>query len=403
MARRAVFFMGVLSLSFGLLRAQTAPRADFNGDGVVTFDDFFLFAEGFGARQGEARFSAKFDLDGKGSVDLEDFFLFAADFGKMASSGPSRTPGWASIAATSAGPPGRFDHTLTLDPTRNRLVVFGGRAPSSLGDTWVFDLDSRSWREVRASPSPPARHGHTAIYDAPRGRVVIFCGQSSAGFFNDVWAFDLGRETWQELVAAGDRPTVRYGSSAVFDAPRNRMVISHGFTSQGRFDDTWAFDLGRNVWTDLTPASGLRPVKRCLHEAVYDAGGDRMLLFGGCASGFGPCPLGDLWAFDLRTNVWTELRPSGAAPGARTNPALAYDPAVRRALLIGGSAAEGLTNDTWTFDAAGGAWTKLTFEGSIPAPRYSHDAVVDSTNARVLLFGGHSTKGFSDELWELKF
>lgn len=46
---------------------------------------------------------------------------------------------------------------------------------------------------------------------------------------------------------------------------------------------------------------------------------------------------------------------------------------------------------------------KLTFEGSIPSPRYSHDAVVDSTNARVLLFGGNSTKGFSDELWELRF
>jgi YVTN family beta-propeller protein len=50
----------------------------------VDFDDFFLFANVFGTRRGDAKFDAKFDLDNNGILDFEDFFLFAADFGKKA-------------------------------------------------------------------------------------------------------------------------------------------------------------------------------------------------------------------------------------------------------------------------------------------------------------------------------
>jgi peroxiredoxin len=51
------------------------PASDFDGDGVVGLEDFFLFAGAFGGRD------EKFDLDRSGAVDFNDFFLFAADFG----------------------------------------------------------------------------------------------------------------------------------------------------------------------------------------------------------------------------------------------------------------------------------------------------------------------------------
>jgi hypothetical protein len=58
------------------------PTPDFNGDGVVGYDDFFLFADAFGKKGGQAGFSAKFDLDGDGEIGFGDFFAFAAEFGK---------------------------------------------------------------------------------------------------------------------------------------------------------------------------------------------------------------------------------------------------------------------------------------------------------------------------------
>ena len=49
---------------------------DFDGDGEVRFDDFFLFADGFGTTD------AKYDLNSSGLVDFDDFFIFADNFGK---------------------------------------------------------------------------------------------------------------------------------------------------------------------------------------------------------------------------------------------------------------------------------------------------------------------------------
>lgn len=56
--------------------APDARRADFDGDGRVGFDDFFLFAGAFGSS------NARFDLSGDGRVDFDDFFRFASVFGK---------------------------------------------------------------------------------------------------------------------------------------------------------------------------------------------------------------------------------------------------------------------------------------------------------------------------------
>ncbi|MFH1567122.1 MAG: hypothetical protein ABIL09_03920, partial [Gemmatimonadota bacterium] len=48
----------------------------------VGFDDFFLFADNFGRREGDAGFDAAFDIVQNGAVDFDDFFRFADDFGK---------------------------------------------------------------------------------------------------------------------------------------------------------------------------------------------------------------------------------------------------------------------------------------------------------------------------------
>ena len=51
------------------------PTGDFNGDGLVDFADFFMFADAFGGDD------PAYDLDQSGQVDFADFFLFADAFG----------------------------------------------------------------------------------------------------------------------------------------------------------------------------------------------------------------------------------------------------------------------------------------------------------------------------------
>ena len=65
-----------------------ALTPDFNGDGVVNFADFLVFAGQFGARQGDGRYEAKYDLDSDGAIGFGDFLIFSSSFGKDVS-----TPG----------------------------------------------------------------------------------------------------------------------------------------------------------------------------------------------------------------------------------------------------------------------------------------------------------------------
>ena len=68
------------------LKKQEVPidsvTSDFDGDGQVGLEDFFLFVEKFGTMEGEPTFDASFDLVKDGTVDFNDFFVFAGQFGR---------------------------------------------------------------------------------------------------------------------------------------------------------------------------------------------------------------------------------------------------------------------------------------------------------------------------------
>lgn len=299
------------------------------------------------------------------------------------------------------GPSARWDHTLAADDTGKQLIVFGGRdgTGTALGDGWLFDLRERSWRPLDAS-APSPRFGHAVAVDRTRRRLLLFGGQSDTDFFNDVWSFDFARPSWAQLHdGSGDAPAPRYGLPGAVDAD-GRLLVSHGFTFEGRFDDTWRFDPATRTWSELTPAPGQpRPLNRCLHEMAWTADGQRLLLFGGCSSGFGPCPQGDLWAFDPTAATWTELA-QGTAPAPRTNPSLVSDAKHERAILFGGSTDAGYDAGLWSLATVDDrpVWTQLGVADG-PSARASHDAAI--ARGDMYLFGGIGPDGVLADLWKL--
>jgi hypothetical protein len=62
--------------------ASGVKTPDFDGSGKVDFQDFLLFAAGFGKAEGNPAFNPLLDLDNSGAVDFPDFLLFAQSFGK---------------------------------------------------------------------------------------------------------------------------------------------------------------------------------------------------------------------------------------------------------------------------------------------------------------------------------
>ncbi len=296
------------------------------------------------------------------------------------------------------GPAARSEHTLAADVEGYGLVLFGGRdgTGTALGDTWRFDADTGTWDAIPGT-GPAPRFGHAVAVDDAAGVFYLIGGQAGSTFFDDTWRYEYATDSWSQIDTT-PAPAARYGHSAILTGD-GQVVISHGFTFNGRFDDTWSLDPETGTWTDISPETGAtRPLPRCLHEAVWDAEGKRMLLFGGCASGYGPCPLGDLWSFDPETREWTDETPA-IGPAPRTNPALVLDSESQRAILLAGSTEAGFRFDTWTLDLAEDVlnWTEQPPGGDSPTPRGSLDATV--LGDTLYIFGGTGDAGRLADLW----
>jgi len=318
--------------------------------------------------------------------------------GLLSVAAQAQTLSYSLLESPESKPSARLDGTITYDPAGRQIYLFGGQDSVPRNDLWAYSLAQRRWIEIQvAGAVPPARFGHTLIFDSARRRLVLFGGQAG-GFFSDVWAFNISSTSWQQLSADNVGPSRRYGHSAIYESARDRMVISHGFTNSGRFDDTWAFDFGTNTWRDLSP-SGTRPLRRCLHHAAYDSERGQMYLYGGCSSGSGPCPQGDLWSFYLALNRWTERTPQNSPP-PREHYGMAYD-AVRRKLLVFGGSGSGLLNDTWEFDPSSASWRQATVAGQLPNPRSRHEAVYAADRGVIYFFGGSTSTGSTNDLWML--
>jgi len=308
------------------------------------------------------------------------------------------------IPAEGPTPRPRFNAAAVYEPVAHRMIVIGGRASGrDLNDVWAFDLETSAWTELTpaSGPAPSPRSSHNAVYDAEAHRALVWSGQQLDGgrlFLNDVWAFDFATNTWVEFQPPDPKPNIRYGTAAVFD-PRARALVNFaGFTDDGRYDDTWAFEPDTERWTDISPADG-HPLRRCLHNGIYESRGHRFLIYGGQSGG---AAQGDIWAFDLETPGWTELTPS-ASPDGRWFASTAYDPSGHRVLMFGGEkdGGQGNTDELWVFDLATNAWAPLGAEGVTPRQRSRAASIFIASEGRMLIYGGADGSALSD-LWSLE-
>lgn len=305
---------------------------------------------------------------------------------------------WRRLSRSASNPPVRHDHSLTLATDSGLLYLFGGRrGGSALNDLWALDPRTGAWRKIAVSGTrPAARFGHNAFYDAVRRRLIVALGQAGSSFFNDVWAFDPRSSAWRKLgTASARRPAPRYGAGGAHDRAGSRILISHGFTSQGRFDDTWSFDLRSESWRKIA-TRGPVPLARCLLRAAWDPGSKRMLLFGGQSN---PIPfLGDFWSLDVAGGVWKRKRPA-TLPGPRNLYGASFDESARRWYLFGGSTPKGPAADTWTYDARRDAWSRVA---ASPGPRSRSGPDIAVAGGNLYLFGGAGADGELADTWVLE-
>ncbi len=269
------------------------------------------------------------------------------------------TPGWTRLLPTGGPPPDRRAQSAIFDPVRDRLVMFGGQdivTSSPLGDVWTLSLTGTpEWSEIIVdAPGDPTRTDHTAIYDPIRDRMVVFGGFNGTSYLRNVWVLSLaGEPTWTQLAPTGTKPLARAEHAAIYDPGGDRMIVFAGRNATPGLNDTWALSLdGTTSWARIA-TSGWGFVGVWDHSAIHDPLRDRMVIFGGSVNT--GAQRDETWALPLDGPPhWVRLFPSGPLPAGRGQHNALHDPLGDRMIVLGGG-----PNDLWTL-----AWSGATGVGA---------------------------------------
>ena len=307
-------------------------------------------------------------------------------------------PSWSELVSSGPSPMPREGAAMIYDPLRDRVLLFGGWSDFAppLNDLWELRLsEPATWTHVDVSGRSPAGRGYaSAVYDPVHDAMIVFGGLGvQNGPFADTWSLSLSRvPEWHELEDSTAGLGARGLTSLAYDPRRNRVVMFGGGDYTHVFDDLWALSLaGAPAWSRLSAAGPIPPAREG-HSLIYDALGDRMILFDGAAAG----RVDDLWALSLDAPpTWTRLTPVGGSPPWHAGQSTIYDPKHRRMIIVGGIG-DGEGNwewgtDSWALSLAGPlAWSPLIGGGGLPDPRIDHSAIYDSARDRMVVLGGYA-------------
>ena len=268
--------------------------------------------------------------------ELTDTWSFAAD------------RGWQDLAPDPAA------------PVTDRGVLIGesGMVLTDLGGTRVLDPADPGWKLV-GTQEPEVNVGGRLVYDSESDKVLLFTATGATWATSTVatWAYDHDIRTWTRMNPRSS-PSARGWPAMAYDSASDRVVLFGGGNDVDDLGDTWSYDLNTDTWQELQPA--VAPDPRSYSAMAYDPASDRMILFGGAA---GPCceevTFNDTWAYDVDTNTWTELAPS-YGPNATGWHAMALEADTGQIVLFGGGPdREHYRADTWLLDPGTDTWSQV--------------------------------------------
>lgn len=311
----------------------------------------------------------------------------------------------------------RRGHSLVFDAARDRLIVFGGSASNGQGtgglpvynQVWVRPTSlATPWEPLATTGTPaPARMLHVAVFDPVDDRMIVYGGWGPGGgflgYFGDAWQLDFSVDPprWSEIPVSGVR--ARGNATAVYDAGGRRMLVYGGYAVapgsglQDYTNEIWELALdGPPTWTRrATHGAGMRRAEGV--RSTYDASRNRWIVSGGLGrirTGFAdPDWFNDVTAIDLATMEATALAAADRDSFSHYEHSLTWDPAHDRLLLFGGAQDFPEGVSALSLAGTGAAWRTLAASGIAAATRVDHAAWFDERRNRLVIVGGGGVPG----------
>ncbi len=269
---------------------------------------------------------------------------------------------------------------MALDPRSEQIVLYATFVDPAGGigwgvQTWIYDIRKNTFEDVTSGTEPPLRWGSRMVYDDESRRAILFGGTDGYTYttLNDTWEFDFETKEWTQMTPSVKPPPHHFAAMA-YHPLADRVVLFGGFDNETDtlLNDTWTYDYNENTWTEVDTA--VSPPARLYHTLAWDVWSNRMILFGGVAKPYKPL-FGDTWALDLEKKSWTQLSPS-RKPHARAWHVM--QGTWGGPLLFGGSPQHSpyTYDDTWIYKSYYDRWIPINVS-KIPQDKDDDDDDVD--------------------------
>jgi hypothetical protein len=277
----------------------------------------------------------------------------------------------------------------------NISYLYGGQwgaGHDNRDDFWTWD--GTTYTQVTLPGAAPGkRAGGASCWDAARGKFVLFSGRdfTTSTQWSDGWEWD-SVNGWVQMPATVPFPSARWliGDSSEY-VPGLGLVFHGGNVGGTKSNETWAYD--GTAWTMLSAAGPDR--QQC--SMVYRPTTHDLIVYGGQSNAGGTVRLDETWKYDIGTSVWTQITTATnpSAPGSTSdglmNHSGYFNPATNKVVIYGGMGNGGQRSHlTWEFD--GTDWTDATDPGQSTLDNVTNGNAnwVNGSLSAVILCGNRS-------------
>lgn len=323
---------------------------------------------------------------------------------------PPDTATWTKLTPPTS-PLQRYGLSLSLDPTSDRAILFGGYnvipVGGHLNDAWAFNFATGTWDSLSAAgivPDGRSEHAAGVVGDF----LVVFGGEGGPGdtLMEDYALLDLLTLDWDDLFSGmHPLPTKAMGATAYDEDLYLYGGVVYSGVGIGRQSTSafWRFSLADTTFSLLSTTGG-GPSARCYTAMAPDYESGRLFLYGGKSGVLESEYPSNNSNYRLLVSAldWRSTAAPGPPPleGATT----VYDSLNNRIIMWGGRDNNGAyPTDVWQFSLGGLRWTKVPTVGTPPTGRNLHGMVIDESRSRIIIYGGWVSGIGSSETWELKW
>ena len=281
---------------------------------------------------------------------------------------PLTTDGWVDWTGRTGLPwPMAYAEAAT-DPAHDRVVVYGGTTYHSAATSLIaLDLGTDAWEVLTPGGAEPGRRvGHGLEFDPATSKMVLFGGGDGYTLTNETFILDAGvqgAETWRMVANAGAAPDPRFGATTVLDKDGGRVFVLGGEGYHGLLHDVWAFDLASETWEEILP-SGWEGTGRRGAMAAFDGGHDVVWVVGGLA----PHSRGEPLCLVTATERWQPLTLTGAVLPPLVDAGAMWLEDYSGLLIHGGAVTYGLSVETFFLRATSACEAEVVLLESVGGP-----------------------------------